>query len=311
MVRVVLESKALEALLKKEITPETFLEKSVFSFDIKQVQKKFDHKQKTNSSYGKTDLIGGVQLEYTLGNFDNAIRQKINIQPELRTTLGKGLILMGRYNFPTFNELDQSKPQLIIAGASQNYRFRNNIFLSIDFGFFAPRRFGIHGKLNRYIGDERLRLVINYGITREAFVDNRFKLAQNTTLHHTFNGGMVYRWNKFDTDLSFHYGIFLNSDIGYSIKINRQMEEVYVGLFYNKTNFGNVGGFDFSIPIFPKRYSKPKRFRIRPIKSFYLKYNYISNSKVGLRYTTPFDLSSTLSTYYPEVLRKALLKRLQ
>ena len=310
MVRVVLEHKALQAVLNKEITSKTFLEKSFFSFDVAEVQKKFDTKKNINSSYGKTELIGGVQLDYTLGNFDNAVRQKVNIQPEFRATLGKGLILTGRYNIPTFNDLDQSKPRLIIGGASQNYRFKNDVFLSLDFGFFSHKRFGIHGTLNRFIGDERFRLVINYGITREAFLNDAFKLVQSTNLFHTFNGGIVYRWNKFDTDFSFHYGIFLKTDIGYSININRQMEEVYVGLFYNKTNFGRVGGFDFRIPIFPRRYAKPKRFRIRPTKSFYLKYNYVSDSQIGLRYTTPSRLSSTLSAYYPEILRKALLKRL-
>ena len=120
----------LERLFIAE-TSKSFLDKAIkFSFEVDELNARmlrFGFRE--NSSYKKVDAVVGITLNYTLGNFDNSIRKKINLQPELRTVLGKGFSLQARYSIPTFNELENNKANIILAGATQDYRFKEKTFL--------------------------------------------------------------------------------------------------------------------------------------------------------------------------------------
>ena len=112
-----------------------FAEKAKFSFNVDDLITKFDEREKINSSYFKVETIVGLDLEYALGNFDNAVRQKINFQPEIISVLGKGAVISGRYNFPTFNEIDNQPSYLQLARITQDIRWKDNVFLNLNFGF--------------------------------------------------------------------------------------------------------------------------------------------------------------------------------
>lgn len=293
-----------------KLTAQEWSQMADFSFEIDRLAKRFEAAKKTNESFKKIDAVVGVGLNYTLGNFDNSIRQKVNIQPELQTVFGPGAILSGRYNIPTFNELDQAEPNMILARMTQDFRFKNNNFVSVSAGYFTNDRFGVYSRLDRFIDGEHLRLRMDFGVTRMGYLNNDFVIENNNTNIYNMSGGIIYRWNKYDTDFSFRYGTFLNTDLGYKARMTRQFKEVYVSLFLNKTTFGRIVGFDFRVPIGPKKHLKPKRLRIRTREQFELIYNYVSDTNVAREFFTGSSVLHQIREYYPEVLRKTLAERL-
>lgn len=161
------------------------------------------------------------------------------------------------------------------------------------------------------IATEALRFDAQFGLTRPAYLNSRFQLVQQFDNHFVYNAGLTYRWNKYDTDFSFRYGTYFNEDLGYQLRFQRQINESYVQLFFSKTTFGKIAGFSFQVPFLQKKYLKPKRLRARTHESFGLVYNYISTSGVGRSYLLPYSIQDDLTEYFPQFLKKAVVKRIQ
>ena len=153
----------LSALKAGTLSSKVFADKAKFSFNVDDLITKFDEHEKINSSFYKVEAIVGLDVEYELGNFDNAIRQKINFQPEIFSVLGKGAVISGRYNFPTFNEIDNESSFLQLARITQDIRWKDNVFLNLNFGFSSLNRYGLNTRLDRYLGSEKLRLRFDFG----------------------------------------------------------------------------------------------------------------------------------------------------
>ena len=291
---------------------EDWIQQAEFSIDVDRIANLFEDRKKINESFKKIDAVVGLGLNYILGNFDNSVRLKVNIQPELQSVLGPGVILSGRYNIPTFNDVDNEDPYLVMSRLTQDFRFKKNTFLNVNVGYFTNARFGIYSRMDRFLDGERLRLRVDFGITRMGRLNKDFKAESNIVNKYNMTGGLIYRWNKYDTDLSFRYGTFLGTDLGYKARMTRQFNEVFVSLFLNKTNFGQMVGFDFRVPIGPKKHLKPKRIRIRTREHFDLIYNYVSDSNnIATEFFTGSNILNQFTEYYPEILRKSLIERLK
>lgn len=299
----------LVKLKNGELSSDIFTKKSTFSFSVDKLIAKFEALEKANSSYLKAETIVGLNLDYALGNFDNSIRQKLNFQPELFSVIGKGAVISGRYNIPTFNEIDQENQRLRMARITQDIRWKDNIFLNLNFGFFTPNRYGFSGRVDRYLGSERLKMRFDFGITRGLSLDENFKIQIENNIN-TFNmaGGIDYRWNRYNTDISIRYGSYLLGDTGYKASLKRQFDEVFIGLFVNKTTFGQIAGFDFQIPLSFKRHMKNNGFRVRAKDFFYLDYNYRYDSDLAAEYFQGSSILSQIQEYYPNVLREKVEK---
>ena len=299
------------ALKAGTLSSKVFADKAKFSFNVDDLITKFDEHEKMNSSYFKVEAIVGLDVEYELGNFDNAVRQKINFQPEIFSVLGKGAVISGRYNFPTFNEIDNQTSFLQLARITQDIRWKDNVFLNLNFGFSTRNRYGLNTRLDRYLGSEKLRLRFDFGVTKELYLDQNVDLVIKNNIN-TFNmsGGIIYRWNRFDTDFSFRYGSFLVGDTGFKAYMRRQFDEVFVGLFLNSTSFGKIAGFDFRVPLSPKRHMKNKGVRIRTKDYFSLDYNYRYDSDIALEAFNGSNVLDQIEEYFPAVLQKKLGKHL-
>ena len=89
-------------------------------------QNKLNKEKLISKSFGKIDVPVGLQLDYQLGNFDNAIRLRLNIQPEITTVFSKGWTASANYSITTFNDLSEKvKPRLVIARISKDFRYKN------------------------------------------------------------------------------------------------------------------------------------------------------------------------------------------
>ena len=301
----------LTALKAGIVSSKVFTNKAKFNFNVDDLIAKFDFHKKTNSSYYKLEIITGLDVEYELGNFDNGIRQKLNFQPEIYSVLGKGAVISGRYNFPTFNEIDNETPFLQLARITQDIRWKDNVFLNLNFGFSTLNRYGLNTRLDRYLGSEKLRLRFDFGMTKELRLDEKVNLVIKNNIN-TFNmsGGIIYRLNRFDTDFSFRYGSFLVGDTGFKSSLRRQFDEFFIGFFLNSTSFGRVAGFDFRVPLSPKRHMKNKGLRIRTKDYFSLDYNYRYDSDIALESFNGSSVLDQIEEYFPAVLKRKLEKHL-
>ena len=93
----------LRLLNTKEISFEEWLKRSILTIKTDAVENKLNKEKLISKSFGKIDVPVGLQLDYQLGNFDNAIRLRLNIQPEITTVFSKGWTASANYSITTFN----------------------------------------------------------------------------------------------------------------------------------------------------------------------------------------------------------------
>ena len=295
-----------------DLSAEEFIESVIFTFDVDALTLIFEQLESYNPSFLKADFSVGIGLDYSLGDFTNSIRQKVNVQPQFSTIFGPGTAIIAQYNMPYFNEIDANNfNNLQLALLSQDMRFKKNQFLNLSLGYFTENQFGIYFAYNKFLYGERLRLNMDLGLTRRGYLDENFKVKTTyLQLNNTIKGGITYRWIKYNTDLAVQYGIYYPQDLGYKISYQRQMGERYIGLFMKKTTFGDMVGFNFRVPLGERKHLKPNRIRVRSKEYFDLEYNY-SGADVAEVFFTGDNLLTQMTEYYPSVLKSSLKKMLR
>ena len=293
-------------LKTKNSTIEDFL--SVATIDF--TDEKYNPEKTLNNSYFKTDLSLRFQLDYTLGNFDNPIRQRVNFQPYLSTDLSKGVNFETYYNVPEFDELGFMEPQVGILRLSNDVKLSKVDFLNMSVGFFNYNRLGLSFDYLKLLYKDNLRWNVHMGITRFGRLNKDLIMFYDlsTDLRVDFFSELNYRINKYDMDLSFRYGSYILGDIGYTAQIKRYSGQRFIGLFYKKSNYGTMVGFDFSLPIPIRKYNRKLPIRTKLFDHFYLPYNYRSDSDVGMLYYRGENLISRMTDYFPAIIKKGLLK---
>ena len=293
-------------LKTKNSTIEDFL--SAASIDF--TDEKYNPEKTLNNSYFKTDLSLRFQLDYTLGNFDNPIRQRVNFQPYLSTDLSKGVNFETYYNVPEFDELGFMEPQVGILRLSNDVKLSKVDFLNMSVGFFNYNRLGLSFDYLKFLYKDNLRWNVHTGITRFGRLNKDLILYYDlsTDLRVDFFSELSYRINKYDMDLSFRYGSYILGDIGYTAQVKRYSGQRFIGLFYKKSNYGTMVGFDFNLPIPIRKYNRKLPIRTKLFDHFYLPYNYRSDSDVGMLYYKGENLISRMTDYFPAIIKKGLLK---
>ena len=293
-------------LKTKNSTIEDFL--SVATIDF--TDEKYNPEKTLNNSYFKTDLSLRFQLDYTLGNFDNPIRQRVNFQPYLSTDLSKGVNFETYYNVPEFDELGFMEPQVGILRLSNDVKLSKVDFLNMSVGFFNYNRLGLSFDYLKFLYKDNLRWNVHMGITRFGRLNKDLIMFYDlsTDLRVDFFSELNYRINKYDMDLSFRYGSYILGDIGYTAQIKRYSGQRFIGLFYKKSNYGTMVGFDFNLPIPIRKYNRKLPIRTKLFDHFYLPYNYRSDSDVGMLYYRGENLISRMTDYFPAIIKKGLLK---
>ena len=285
---------------------EKLIENCNFQFTDAQTQSELSK----NPSYFKTDLSLRFQLDYTLGNFDNPIRQRVNFQPYLSSDLSKGVNFETYYNVPEFDELGFMEPQIGILRLSNDVKLSKADFLNMSVGFFNYNRLGLSFDYLKFLYKDNLRWNVHMGITRFGRLNKDLIMFYDlsTDLRVDFFSELNYRINKYDMDLSFRYGSYILGDIGYTAQVKRYSGQRFIGLFYKKSNYGTMVGFDFSLPIPIRKYNRKLRIRAKLFDHFYLPYNYRSDSDVGMLYYRGENLISRMTDYFPAIIKKGLLK---
>ncbi len=265
----------------------------------------------SNSSKYKTDIIISPQLKARFGNYDKIAETQINIAPEIRSSLWKGMSFSGQVILPLYNELDSIgnyiRPGLVTV--NQLVRLPFNTFASGTLGYFTENRLGVDLEIKKFSFNGRVSASANIGYTGYAFFDNgTWYYSDEKKI--TYMTSVSYRNPQFDLNFKVSYGKFLNDNNGWRFDVSRQFGETEIGFFGIRTNFGNNAGFNFSVPIFPSKYWKIKSVRVRPAESFPWEYRYkfLTDART---YNTGNRIENMTGKFNPDFFKKELMNTLK
>jgi hypothetical protein len=314
--------KDLNAFKAGLIDPIAFASNIVFSFSIKNVDILFEELDKLNSSFYKVDIPMGIALDYQLGDFNAPIRTRFYLDTRVTSSLGTGTGVEFEFRNIVQNDIPGSaisSPTIFMV--TQSERLGKNSFVTANLGYLPQGKFGLHTRFRNYLAQEKFYLELFYGITRRGYLDQNWNVVNNRNSDATWQAIFNYRWNKFDTDINFRYGTFYAGDLGYKIQLTRQFHEVFFDLFYAQTDIISTGsfgsaqegifGFALTIPFGQSKFMKPKSIRARTYDQFYLLYRYSGLSVSGIDINSGNTLFSDIREFYPQILKKGLIKFLR
>ena len=303
----------VDGLINETISAKEFTSSSRFDFTTKKKPKE----KAIQSSYLKSDLAVGARTDYLLGNFDNPIRWTPMLLPSLQSTIAKGTQINTTFGVVLYDDLyNWETSRFRYAFASHNGRLPGGIFTRLSAGYFEQTQYGIEGHATKFFFGDQLRLDLNLSLTENRFLDTppgRRAIDKN---HFSYGVKATYRYTPWTTDLSIHYGRYIFDDTGYTVLLQRQFNEVFIGFFMREVDQQIVGsfgklyernyGFQFTVPIGTKKHLKPNYIRPKTDEQYTLDYNYTGGVSIGRRIYAPGTVIAELEEYYPSTLQRAL-----
>ena len=243
---------------------------------------------RASPSLHKLDIVIHPQFKTQFGNYAEPVESQINLAPEVRTTLWKGMSLAAQLIIPLQNELSEEgdywRPGLLTI--NQFLRLPSDTFVSATLGYFTRHRYGMDVAIKKYFfADRRWSVGANVGYTGYA----SYRKEARGTWYYSDVGlltsffNVEYLFPRFDLSLSAMYGKFLYEDRGWRFDILRQFGDVDIGFFVFKTETGHNGGFNFCIPI-PQVHLSMGPVRIGPAEEVPWEYCYKGLPRTGIQY---------------------------
>jgi hypothetical protein len=251
------------------------------------------------------------QIKLQLGNFDDPFESQFNIAPAVEISFLRGMNLMAQVIIPLQNDFGTAgnsvRPGII--SLSQIIRFPKNFFWMVSAGYFTRNRYGFNGEVRKFLMNGKIALGFTGGITGyAALIDKQW--AYTGIDRFTWFADASYRWAKFDLTLKAGYGGFIDGKTGWRVDVSRQFREVSIGFFALETDGFLNGGFNFSIPLPPRRYGTKHVARIRPESYFSWEYRAKGLSESGRFFSTGSDLTKVFQQINPDYMQKQISGKL-
>lgn len=227
-----------------------------------------------NRSGNKFDLVIYPQFY-----FENTLKYKfyetqINIAPALEFSLWKGNRFTGQVIFPIHNRLgyegDHIRPGIV--SISQEIRFSDSFSSTLAAGNFPGNTYGFVSESNLLLFNGQLNLELKCGaIGSSYFLDGEWVHSPVDRIAGSLSASWF--WSHFNMELEAGAARYVNEDYGLFARCIRQFNETSVGLYVQIGEFGNNGGFFFSIPL-PVKKRPPRRFmRVTIPEQYGFRYN--------------------------------------
>ena len=307
MVNLVLQD--YEDFVNNENGTSLFADSVKITLEFESVWEQIKSKERLNSSNFKSDIVVIPQFRAQFGKFTHPVESSINVIPEYNLLLNKGLSFKAQLIIPVYNDLDEEgdlvRPGII--ALNQFVRLKDDVFFDVTVGCFDKNRAGGNFELKKYFSNGRLSLGANVGYTTDYsytgiktdyLVDENFLTALLSA---------DYRYEPYDLTGRIQAGNFLYNELGVRCDLLRQFREVTIGFFVLATESELNGGFNFSIPIPPRKYSKPKYFRVSPTEKFSFEYRAKGYPTSGTMYNTENELFRSMLEFNPDYLKKNFL----
>ncbi len=290
------------------------------SFDTDPVKSIFGKIKLQSQSLRKIDifLLPGFRVQF--GNYSNPVEWQVNLSPILQTSLWKGMLFSAQVLIPFHSELQQpgeNKTKLGTVAVNQLFRLPKNVFLNLSTGVFAYtnrisagyayQRYGFHADIRKYFLNSKLCAGGFLGYTGQMLF-NKGILDYWPLDRLTFGLYGEYRDPRYDVNTRLAAGKFLFNDYAVRLDISRQFKEASIGFFALKSDFGFNGGFNFIIPISPRKRLKPSVARVNMASYFKWEYTSSTVNPSATTYQTGDDLDETMRFFNTGYLKKQLGK---
>ena len=240
---------------------------------------------RANSSFGRVDVILHPWFEARYGDYDEPVRSRTGVAPELRVALRPGLVAAAQVLVAVQDELhpEQRRIRPVLATVSQTVRLPQNVFVSAAAGAFRRDRYGADVEVRAYLGDGRwvaggeagLTGAVSYGRDRWRFSAMEEPTALVELAHRNVRYGLTLRATA---------GAFLADYRGVRLEAVRQFGELEVGWFALRSSLGSNAGVTLRIPLPPATRSHTGPVRIRMADAFVWEYRYQELEPGGRRY---------------------------
>lgn len=276
------------------ITPGRLVEEAEISTDTDEEWSELADEAKSNKSQFKFDIAVRPFFKAEFGDYDNPVKDQINLIPAVATSLWPGMKIIAETIFPVHNEFpgegDYIRPGIL--SINQVFRFKNDYFVAASAGYFTRSRYGLNFETRKFFDNG------NFAVGAEAGYTGYASIYKNILLYsplYLWTGclNLSYRLNKYDLTFSLTAGKFIYEDESIRFDISRQFGEISIGFFAIKSKGGDSnGGFNFSVPLFPSKYWKPGFVRIRPSEDFSWEYKVrgLTPGLAASQYDTGIDL---------------------
>lgn len=227
-----------------------------------------------NRSRNKFDLVIYPQFY-----FENTLKYKfyetqINIAPALEFSLWKGNRFTGQVIFPIHNRLgyegDHIRPGIV--SISQEIRLSDNFRSTLAAGNFPGNTYGFASEFNLLLFNGNFNLELTCGAIGSSYFLNG-EWVHSPIDRVTGSLSASWFWSHFNMELKAGGARYVNEDFGLFARCIRHFNETSAGLYVQIGEFGNNGGFFFSIPLPFKRRLPRNFFRITLPPQYGFSYN--------------------------------------
>ncbi|HEX6911776.1 MAG TPA: hypothetical protein VF142_15340 [Longimicrobium sp.] len=246
--------------------------------------------RRAGSSFGRVDVVVHPWFEASFGDYDEPVRSRPGVAPELRIALRRGLRLSTQVLFTLQDDLPtgESRVRPGLVTLSQTLRLPRNVFVHATAGAFTPNRYGADVQVRAYTPSGRWFAggeLAQTGLTSFARGDwQRFPINDRTAL-------LEAGWRDLRHGLTVQAtaGEFLSDERGVRLDVVRQFGEVDLGFFVVTSGEGKNGGVHLRIPLGVSRHPKPHALRLRAADAFRWEYRYYGFVPGGRRFRTGYS----------------------
>jgi hypothetical protein len=257
------------------------------SFDVSSLPPALSAAPRASSSFGRVALVVHPWLEAQFGDYDDPVRTRLGLAPELRMDVMRGLSASAQVLFTLRDELHsgESRVRPAVATLNQTVRLPRNAFLSATAGTFTRDRYGADLEGRIFSADGRLAVGAVAGLTGAARYDRggwRFYRVDPPLALLDVAGRIA----RYDLVLQATAGRFLDGDRGVRLDVARRFGELEIGGFALRTEGGSNGGVTLRIPLPPRTHAATGPARLRVADAFRWEYRYHGLERAGRRYDT-------------------------
>jgi hypothetical protein len=256
-----------------------------------------------NRSFFKFDVAVIPQLKLQFGDYVHPLEAQFNIAPAVQISFLPGMSFTGQVIFPVFNNLEGDpegntiRPGLV--ALSQTFRLPHQIFTRVTAGYFTRNRYGVNGEVRKFFFNGKMAAGGSVGYTGQVqLLDGYFTYGPVNLF--TWFCDASWRFARYDLTIKGGYGGFIGGDHGWRADVSRQFGEVSIGFFAMQTDGFTNGGFNFIVPLPPRKYGTKNRIRLRPASYVPWEYRAKGLPSYGRTFSAGATLEETMRDLLPD-----------
>lgn len=313
MVSIELDLKRYESFANGEISARELFQNTLITDEVNYYKITPKPTIENNGNF-KLEFEFEPQLRLSLGGFPDAVIHQVNLLPTANIFLWQGAQLKFQGILPLLNEFEIPEEEIFRPGImafTQFVRLPQEIFALFSAGYYTENRYGLNLEVAKYFLNNNLQIKARAGFTGYAAYPQRRGVESiikgweyANPDYWDYEAGVAYRFPKWDLNIGAEAGKGLLFKEFVRVNVFRQFDETQLGFFALVTNDGENYGFNLSVPLFPKKYWKPKVVSVRPSRSF--RYTYHATQNYITQYETGIDIATLYLNFNPAFLRNQL-----